>query len=78
MSERRACKLVGQHRSTQRLPAPVISDEEAQLRAFLIAFSKARPRWGWRRAAKAARRAGWQVNDKRIRRLWREEGLTRV
>jgi putative transposase len=28
-----------------------------------------------RRAAKMARRAGWQVNDKRIRRLWREEGL---
>src|SRR5947208_3387397 len=32
-------------------------------------------RWGWRRAAKMARRAGWQVNNKRIRRLWREEGL---
>ena len=75
VSERRACKVVGQHRSTQRLPAPVISDDEAQLRAFLIAFSRRRPRWGWRRAAKAARRAGWQVNDKRIRRLWREEGL---
>ena len=25
--------------------------------------------------AKAARRAGWVVNDKRIRRLWRDEGL---
>ncbi len=34
-----------------------------------------RPRWGWRRAAKAARKAGWAVNDKRIRRLWRDEGL---
>ena len=30
---------------------------------------------GWRRAAKMARRAGWQVNNKRIRRLWRDEGL---
>jgi putative transposase len=38
-------------------------------------FSTDRPRWGWRRAAKMARRAGWQVNNKRIRRLWREEGL---
>jgi putative transposase len=75
VSERRACKVVGQHRSTQRLAAPAVSDDEAQLRAFLIAFSRRRPRWGWRRAAKAARRAGWQVNDKRIRRLWREEGL---
>jgi putative transposase len=56
-------------------PPPLISDEEALLRAFLREFSRARPRWGWRRAAKAARRAGWQVNDKRIRQLWRAEGL---
>jgi putative transposase len=45
------------------------------VRAFLREFSTQRPRWGWRRAAKAARKAGWQVNDKRIRRLWRAEGL---
>ena len=32
-------------------------------------------RWGWRRAAKAARREGWKVNDKRVQRLWRAEGL---
>jgi putative transposase len=50
-------------------------DEETRLRAFLRAFSRARPRWGWRRAAKAARRDGWSVNDKRIQRLWRAEGL---
>lgn len=67
--------MVGQHRSTQRLDSPTISDDEADLRAFLRAFSKERPRWGWRRAAKAARRAGRRVNDKRIQRLWREEGL---
>jgi putative transposase len=45
------------------------------LRAFLRAFSKERPRWGWRRAAKALRRAGWRVNNKRVQRLWRDEGL---
>ena len=45
------------------------------MRAWLRRFSTDRPRWGWRRAAKMARRAGWQVNNKRIRRLWREEGL---
>ncbi len=32
-------------------------------------------RRGWRRAAKEARRQGRQVNDKRVRRLWRDEGL---
>lgn len=75
VSERRACAVVGQHRSTQRLAPPEISDEERQLRQWLRDFSTRRPRWGWRRAAKAARRAGWEVNDKRIRRLWRDEGL---
>ncbi len=73
--ERRACQVVGQHRSTQRLTAAQMTDEERQLRLWLRNFSKRRPRWGWRRAAKIARRAGWSVNDKRIRRLWRDEGL---
>ena len=75
VSERRACKVVGIHRSTLRLAAPPITDDEAELRAFLRKFSTQRPRWGWRRAAKEARRTGRQVNDKRVRRLWREEGL---
>ena len=75
VSERRACRVVGQCRSTQRLPAPTPSDDELALRAFLRDFSRSRPRWGWRRAARAARDAGWVVNSKRIHRLWREEGL---
>jgi len=60
---------------TQRLDPPTPSDDEAELRAFLRAFSTERPRWGWRRAAKAARREGRKANDKRIQRLWREEDL---
>jgi putative transposase len=75
VSERRACAVVGQHRSTQRLAPPAPSDEEVALRAWLRSFSTTRPRWGWRRAAKQARREGWRVNDKRIQRLWRQEGL---
>jgi putative transposase len=67
--------VVGQHRSTQRLPPPVVSDEEQFLRGYLREFSKKRPRWGWRRAAKQLRREGWRVNNKRIQRLWRDEGL---
>jgi putative transposase len=39
VTERRACEVVGQHRSTQRLAAPVPSDDEAALRAFLRAFT---------------------------------------
>ena len=75
VSERRACTVVGLHRSTMRLTPSPITAQEAELRAWLRRFSTDPPRWGWRRAAKMARRAGWQVNNKRIRRLWREEGL---
>ena len=75
VSERRACKVVRLNRSTQRLASPPVTDDEAELRQFLRAFSTQRLRWGWRRAAKEARRQGRQVNDKRVRRLWRDEGL---
>jgi hypothetical protein len=53
----------------------VPSDDELALRAFLRDFSRRRPRWGWRRAVRAARDAGWRVNNKRIHRLWIAEGL---
>jgi putative transposase len=75
VSERRACRVVGQHRSTQRLVPPQPAQDEVARREFLRAFSLERPRWGWRRGAVAARQAGWRVNDKRIQRLWRDEGL---
>jgi putative transposase len=75
VSERRACSALGVSRTTVRRPPPVPSEEEKELRAFLVDFSRRRPRWGWRRAAIAARDAGWRVNDKRIHRLWIKEGL---
>ena len=31
--------------------------------------------YGYRRIAALLRDAGWQVNDKRVERLWRREGL---
>jgi putative transposase len=75
VSERRACAVVGQARSTQRrLPAP-LSDEEARLRTWLRGFSARHPRWGVRKAASCARKASFLVNRKRVQRLWRDEGL---
>lgn len=74
-SQRRACEIIGQPRSTQRLTPPAPSDDEAELRRFLRNFATSRPRWGWRYAYVAARDAGWRVNHKRIQRLWRDEGL---
>lgn len=75
VSERRACRVVGQHRSTQRLEPPAPTDDDAELREWLRAFSVERPRWGWRRAAKALRREDRKINYKRVQRLWREKGL---
>ena len=74
LSERRACRVTGQHRSTQRrLPARGRDDEA--LRTELHAFSRGHPRWGYRRAWATLREEGWSVNRKRVQRLWREEGL---
>jgi putative transposase len=74
VSERWACRVVGQHRSVQRYEAVVACDDQA-LRAALRAFAAERPRWGYRRAHHHLRQEGWEVNRKRVQRLWREEGL---
>lgn len=74
MSERRACKVVGQARSTQRY-TPQEDPEEGRLRAELREISLRRPRAGYRTAAHCLRQAGWKVNDKCVQRIWREEGL---
>ena len=74
LSERRACRVTGQHRSTQRrLPVRGCGDDA--LRRELHAFSRRHPRWGYRRAWATLREEGWGVNRKRVQRLWREEGL---
>jgi len=73
-SQRRACKVVRQPRSTQRYE-PKESSEEERLRKWLNDFSQREPRAGYRTAAKHLRREGWEISDKRVQRLWREEGL---
>jgi putative transposase len=74
VSERRACQITGQHRSTQR-HKPRVADDDAALRGQLREISRKRPRWGYRRAHATLCEQGWQVNRKRVQRLWREEGL---
>jgi transposase len=74
VSQRWACRLVGQHRSPQR-HQPVEPDRDRALRAELRRFSRAHPRWGYRRAHAGLRAQGWAVNRKAIPRRWREEGL---
>jgi putative transposase len=74
ISERRACRILGQSRSSQRRE-PVVAQDDAALRLELRAFSRTRPRWGYRQAHQHLLDAGWSVNRKRVQRLWREEGL---
>ena len=74
VSERRACKVLGQHRSTQR-KAPRGADDEARLTADIVELAKRYGRYGYRRIAALLRDAGWSVNRKRVERIWRREGL---
>jgi putative transposase len=74
VSERRVCRVLGQHRSTQR-KLPVGRADEERLIADMIELARQYGRYGYRRIAALLRDAGWQVNDKRVERLWRREGL---
>ena len=74
MSERFACRVLGQHRSTQRKVPHGRADEEA-LTADIIALASQYGRYGYRRITALLREAGCAVNVKRVERIWRREGL---
>ena len=74
ISERRACRVLHQPRSTQRYPK-VIPEDENLLRAKVIELASKYGRYGYRRVTALLRNQGWIVNHKRVERIWREEGL---
>ena len=75
MSERRVCRVLGQHRSTQR-KRPRGHDDEERLTADIVELARQYGRYGYRKIAALLRStAGWVVNDKRVERIWRQEGL---
>jgi transposase InsO family protein len=74
VSERKACAVLGQHRSTQR-KAPRATDDEAPLTADIVELAKRYGRYVYRRITALLRDAGWSVNRKRVERIWRREGL---
>src|SRR3712207_4598532 len=74
VSERKACAVLGQHRSTQR-KAPRAPDDEARLTADIVELARRYGRYGYRRVTALLRQAGWAVNRKRVERIWRREGL---
>ncbi len=74
VSERRACRVLGQIRSTQR-HIPNRNYEEENLTVQIIRLATRYGRYGYRRITALLKQEGWKVNHKRIERIWRREGL---
>ncbi len=67
--------MLGQHRSTQRR-VPAGPDDGERLTAEIVELARQYGRYGYRKIADMLRTtAGWVVNDKRVERIWRREGL---
>ena len=74
VSERRACRVLGQPRRTQRYipkPDPVSDNLTAEIRMLALCH----PRYGYKRITALLKRSGWKLNRKRVLRIWRREGL---
>lgn len=74
VSERRACAVLGQHRSIQRYKKLLRSDE-AILTKDIVRLASQYGRYGYRRITALLKAEGWQINHKRVERIWRQEGL---
>ncbi len=74
VSERTACRVLGQHRSTQRKQRRT-ADDEAALTQAVVELAQRYGRYGYRRVTALLRAEGWHTNHKRVERIWRAEGL---
>ena len=74
LSERRACEILQQPRMTQRYE-PKQPDKDKALVAAMKRLVGKHPRYGYRFITAKLRQDGWQVNHKRVQRLWRKECL---
>lgn len=73
VSQRRACCVLGVDRSSVRYRS--VRPDDAALRNAMKAVAAERRRFGYRRVHVMLQRQGWQVNQKKLRRLYREEKL---
>lgn len=74
MSERRACRTLGQHRSTQR-KVPIGLPDAERLTDDIIELAEKYGRYAFRMVTGLLNNAGWHVDHKRVERIWRREGL---
>jgi putative transposase len=75
VSERRACRFVGLHRSSYRYRCRPPQAEDQQLRQTIVTLAHRHRRYGYRRITALLRRQGKPVNPKRVHRIWQQEGL---
>lgn len=74
MSERRACRAIGQVRSTQRYqPRP--NQEREQFKARVVELASLYGRYGYRKVAELLNLEGWHVGKDLVHSIWKEEGL---
>jgi len=73
-SERRACRVLKQARTTQRYDTSM-SGEEERLVVRITELATRYGRYGYRRITALLKREGWQLNHKKVARIWRMEGL---
>jgi len=71
VSQRRACKAIGQPRQTQRYQRKVRDDEPALVKQILE-LVRQYPRYGYRMICGMLRELGWTVNPKRVYRIWKQ------
>lgn len=74
LTERHACRLLGQWRGTQRYE-PMLRTDEDTLTQAIVALATRYGRYGYRRVTALLQRAGWSVGKDRVQRIWRREGL---
>lgn len=74
VSQRRACQALDQPRATQRYSSGCV-EKDRLLTQAILEEAHAYKRWGYRKITALLRQDGWQVNFKRVYRIWRQEGL---
>jgi putative transposase len=74
VSERRACQVIGRHRTRYRSRSR--AQDQTPRRQRIRAIAAVRVRSGYRRVHTVLRREGWSVNGKRVSRLYRLDGLS--
>lgn len=74
MSERRACRVLGQARAVQRY-TPQLREDEEPLTGRIVELAAVYGRYGTPRISAMLAQEGWPVNHKRVERIWKQEGL---